>query len=128
MADALFDTTVFIDYYEGDPSARELVDAVLDGRTAAAYSPISTLEVWLGLTNHEDEMAMTFILGSMKEVPLTDAAAITAATWLRGMSPRRAETMFRDALIAATARERGEVVVTRNVKDFQRFDVDVKAY
>jgi predicted nucleic acid-binding protein len=128
MADALFDTTVFIDYYEGDLSARQLVDAILDGQATATYSPISTLEVWLGLTNHEDEMAMTFVLSTMKEVPLTDAAAIRAAMWLRGMSPRRAETMFRDALIAATAFERGEVVVTRNVKDFQRFSVDVQPY
>lgn len=51
-----------------------------------------------------------------------------AAGWLRGLSPRRAEAMFRDALIAATASERGEVVITRNVKDFQRLGVNVQAY
>jgi predicted nucleic acid-binding protein len=31
MADALFDTTVLIDYYRGDVEARRLVDAVRTG-------------------------------------------------------------------------------------------------
>jgi predicted nucleic acid-binding protein len=128
MADALFDTTVFIDYYNGDLGARSIVEDVLGGVSTAAYSPISTLEVWLGLSSHQDEVAIRGILSACEHAPLTDESAIQAAVWLKGTSPRRAETMFRDVLIAATALERGEVVVTRNVKDFERFGINVQSY
>jgi len=36
--------------------------------------------------------------------------------------------LFRDALIAATANERGEAIYTRNVRDFERLSIDVRTY
>ncbi len=35
----------------------------------------------------------------------------------------RSDTLYEDAMIAATARVHGLTVVTRNVKDFRVFDV-----
>jgi predicted nucleic acid-binding protein len=51
-----------------------------------------------------------------------------AAYWLRGTGERPREDLIRDALIAATAAARGEVIYTRNVRDFQRFYARVKVY
>jgi predicted nucleic acid-binding protein len=44
--------------------------------------------------------------------------------WARLMH-RRSNTLYEDAMIAATARLHGFTVVTRNVADFKPFKVDV---
>jgi predicted nucleic acid-binding protein len=128
MADGLLDTTVFIDFYNGDQGAFDVVRPVLEGASTGSYCPVSVFEIWLGIREHEQEVRFTAILSALQPAPLTDQAAITAAQWLRGVSPRRAENLFRDALIAATAAQRGEPVVTRNVNDFKQFPVDVRSY
>jgi predicted nucleic acid-binding protein len=128
LADALFDTTVFIDYYRGDAGARDLIDAVIDGSLSASYSPLTSFEIWIGVSSREDEIDFLAMLSQCEEAPLTASMARTAAIWLKGFSPRRAEGLFRDALIAATANERGEVIYTRNVRDFERLSIDVRTY
>lgn len=44
--------------------------------------------------------------------------------WARLMH-RRSDTLYEDAMIAATARRRQLTVVTRNVSDFAVFDVEI---
>jgi hypothetical protein len=50
--------------------------------------------------------------------------AATFRIWAKLMH-RRSDHLFEDAMIAATARVHGLQVVTRNVKDFKDFGVDV---
>jgi len=128
LADALLDTTVFIDYYRGDAGAKDLIDAVIDGSLTASYSSLTSFEIWIGIGNREEEIDFLAVLSQCEEAPLTAAMARTAAIWLKGLSPRRAEGLFRDALIAATANERGEAIYTRNVRDFERLSIDVRTY
>jgi predicted nucleic acid-binding protein len=61
------------------------------------------------------------VAASFNVVPM-DAAAFQE--WARLMH-RRSNTLYEDAMIAATARLRGFTVVTRNVADFKPFKVDV---
>jgi predicted nucleic acid-binding protein len=64
----------------------------------------------------------------IEEVPLRASTAMRAGVWLRTV-PERTEPLLRDALIAARALERGEPVLTRNVRDFGLFpDVHVETY
>ncbi|SRR6266508_3794510 len=51
-----------------------------------------------------------------------DAAAFRA--WAKLMH-RRSDTLIEDAMIAATARVHGLQIVTRNVRDFKDFGVDI---
>jgi predicted nucleic acid-binding protein len=50
--------------------------------------------------------------------------ALIAREWAR-LVDRRNRTLFEDAMIAATARVHRLIVVTRNTKDFEGFDVEV---
>jgi len=79
-------------------------------------------------STHEEEIDYLGILNSFDEVPLNASMARLAATWLRMLSLRHAEALFRDALIAATAAVRNEAIYTRNVRDFTRFHSDVRSY
>ena len=55
---------------------------------------------------------------------IVEMDARIAREWARLMG-RRDRTRFEDAMIAATARIHGLVVVTRNTKDFEGFEVEV---
>jgi len=50
--------------------------------------------------------------------------AETFRLWARLMH-RRSDTLYEDAMIAATAKQHHLTVVTRNVIDFEHFEVDV---
>lgn len=61
------------------------------------------------------------LAGAYNVLPM-DAA--TFRLWAKLMH-RRSDSLYEDAMIAATARQHGQVVVTRNVVDFAHFSVNV---
>ncbi len=68
------------------------------------------IETWLGL-----------VAQSYNVLPMDGA---TFRTWARLMH-RRSDTLYEDAMIAATATIHNLTVVTRNVADFANFDLTV---
>lgn len=73
-------------------------------------SKASEIEAWLEL-----------VAQSYNVLPMDGA---TFRTWARLMH-RRSDTLYEDAMIAATAAVHNLTVVTRNVADFAKFDVRV---
>ena len=128
MADFLLDTTLFIDYYRRDSGADAIIASVISGSISAAYSPITVFELWQGRMNRQEHLTHEATLSLLQEAVLTSNSAKMAGTWLRRFSSTTREAVIRDALIAASAAERGETIYTRNPRDFLRFYPDVRTY
>jgi predicted nucleic acid-binding protein len=128
LADAILDTTFFIDLRRGDAGAEALWNSVSAGNVTASYSPVAALELWLGNQSLAEEEFYEAVFFLLEEAPLTASAAKLAGVWLRELPGTTAERVIRDALIAASASERGEAIYTRNRRDFSRFPVNVQAY
>ncbi len=104
------------------------MDGLLKADYAASYSPVTVFELWVRPMGREEESQYVALFHLFNEAPITAQIAQLAATWLKGRSRVARLRLFGDALVAATAAQRGEPIYTRNVKDFQRFYPDVKSY
>lgn len=112
--------------------------------------PHRAVLAWLNATPTEDIAVSAIVLGELqggaeitrKQDPVKEAEldrwidrvaqlwqvieidAAIAREWAR-LVERRNRSLFEDALIAATARVHGLVIVTRNTRDFETFGVSV---
>lgn len=106
MADLLVDTDVFVDHLRG---AR----ALEPGRHRISYSAIARAELFAGL--HADEATIRLLLAPFTEIPVDRAIAERA-----GRIRRESGVRLPDALVAATALEKGLALCTRNRRDYDR--------
>ena len=104
----LFDTNILIDYLRGIPQAR----AECDRHADRAVSIISWMEVMAGSTAANEADARTFLL-NFYTLPLgADVAE-------RAFQLRRSNRIkLPDAIIQATAKGAGRLLLTRNTRDF----------
>ena len=130
MSDALFDTTVFIDWWRGEAGAMELVEAVKSGELTASYSTMTIAELWQwDQLDRQEEIEYTALTRRyLEEAPLGFEAARLAGTWLRDCSRNQRRELFADALIAATAQLRQETVYSRDEGHLRRFYPQVQPY
>jgi predicted nucleic acid-binding protein len=106
---AVFDTTVLIDYLNGIPAAATEIDQY----DQITISVISWIEVMAGVkTDEEDAIARKFL--ETFNVHPVDIDVADLAAKLRKSERLRVP----DAIIRATARVLGQLLVTRNSKDF----------
>jgi predicted nucleic acid-binding protein len=127
VSDATLDATFLIDLFRRDAGAWTVWNRVIAGELTVSYSPITVLELWLGTFTLGEEQFYEDVLLRAESVPLGSEAAKLAATWLKRMRPVP-ERIVRDALIAASAAQRGEPIYTRNRGDFERFTVEQDPY
>jgi predicted nucleic acid-binding protein len=106
VAELLLDTDVFVDHLRGARPIEPRKDAI-------HFSVITRCELFAGPA--EQEEVVRVLLSAFSEVPVDRAVAELA-----GRLRRETGTLTPDALIAATALERGLTLVTRNVRDFHR--------
>jgi predicted nucleic acid-binding protein len=128
MPDAVFDTTVLIDYYRGISAAGGLVTSAREGTLVAWCSPITVYELWLRPMEREEETFYLSLLFTARELPFTRTAARQVGVWLRTATRQQRLALAADAMIAASAAERNLTIYTRNPRDFTRFYTDVQAY
>ena len=128
MTDAVFDTTVFIDYYTGHTGADRLFADVFEWRLIAAFSPITVYELWSRPLGCDEEVMLRFLLLEVSEEPFLAEHAMTVGIWLRGLTRQQRLRYAADAMTAATAERLGATIYTRNPRDFARLQVDVQSY
>lgn len=104
VADLLVDTDVFIDHLRGAAQLQP-------GRHRLHYSVITRAELFAG--NTATALA-TQLLAPLREVPVDRSVAERAGRVAREFGLR-----LPDAIIAATALEKGLQLSTRNTKDFE---------
>jgi predicted nucleic acid-binding protein len=114
---ALFDTNILVDYLNGIDRARDEI-ALHEERTV---SVITWAEVLAGARDTADEQVIRAFLASF-EVADVDLDVAAEAVQLR----RARRLRLPDALIWATARRRGALLVTRNTKDFPKEDPGIR--
>ncbi len=114
---AVLDTTILIDYLNGIPEAAQEI-ARYDQIT---ISVISWIEVMVGVkTKEHDALARQFL--STFVVHPVDADVAERAAQLRKEDRLRVP----DAIIRATAKQLGQLLVTRNSKDFSELDSGIR--
>ena len=116
MVGALFDTNILVDFLQGaDEAAREFAFY-----TDHAISIVSWIEVMVGVTPEAEEETRAF-LSRFEMVELGPAVAREAVALRRKWRIR-----LPDALIWASARTSGRLLVTRDAKAFPAGDPGVR--
>ncbi len=114
---AVFDTNILIDYLNGIEAARsELLQYSI-----RQISIITFIEVLVGATDPEEERAIRGFLSSFEILDL--AKEVAAETVLIRKNLR---LKIPDAIVYATARTQGCILVSRNTEDFKEEWPDVR--
>ena len=124
----LLDTNVVYELRKPKPHGAVLawLGSVDDAQLHLCAVTIGEIQAGIELTREQDEATaleiqtwLDLVAASYNVLPM-DAAAFRA--WAQLMH-RKSDTVYEDAMIAATAKIHGLTVVTRNVADFRTFGV-----
>lgn len=114
---ALFDSNILIDFLQGIDAAR----VELERYEYVAISRITWMEVMVGTKNETEKRLREKLLAEFVMVEL-DARVARVAIRLR----QDLRLKLPDAIILASARVNGIILVTRNHRDFSRREADVR--
>lgn len=123
------DSTFLIDLINREDDAEAKLDKLAAEETPVSFSVFTAYEVGVGLHGTNEREQYDQFVSSMTVVPLKRTAAQRATTIQRTLRSRGEEIGSMDVLIAGTAAERDETVLTRNVDEFKRVDdIEVETY
>ncbi|MCC6780521.1 MAG: type II toxin-antitoxin system VapC family toxin [Hyphomicrobiales bacterium] len=126
----LLDTNVISELKKARPHGGLLawIRSVADRDLHLSAVTLGEIQAGIELTREQDpskaaeiETWADTIAQTMNVLPMD---AVAFREWARLMH-RRSDTLIGDAMIAATARVHGLQVVTRNVRDFAMFEVEI---
>jgi predicted nucleic acid-binding protein len=114
---AVFDTNILIDYLNGIESAR----SELFQYDTRQISIITFIEVLVGASDPAEEKAIRGFLSSFEVLELTSEIAAEAVLIRKNLRLK-----IPDAIVYATARTQGCILVSRNTKDLKEEWPDVR--
>ena len=126
----LLDTNVVSELRKPKPHGAVLqwIQGIADADLHISAVTIGEIQAGIELTREQDESKaveleqwLELVSGSFNVVPMD---ALAFRVWARLMH-RTSDTLYEDAMIAATAKVHKLTVVTRNVTDFKSFGVSV---
>jgi predicted nucleic acid-binding protein len=126
----LLDTNVVSELRKPRPHGAvvQWIQATADADLHISAVTIGEIQAGIELTREQDEAKavaleqwLAQVAGTFNILPMD---ARTFREWARLMH-RSSDTLYEDAMIAATARVHQLTVVTRNVADFSRFKVEL---
>jgi hypothetical protein len=104
------------------------LETVADEDIHLSAVTLGEIQIGIELTREQDALKAAEIEGWADQVAATynvlSLDATTFRVWAKLMH-RQSDTVYEDAMIAATARVNHLTVVTRNVGDFERFNVPI---
>ena len=127
----ILDSTFIHDLVRKEQVAIDELEALIDAGTRVALSAIIVFEVGVGLRGPGAQYRGEFdaVVADLDVVPLDSAAAHCALEVQRDLYDQGKAIGARDVLIAGTALDRGEDVLTRNVGEFERVEgITVETY
>lgn len=118
----LLDSTVLIDIGKGRNPALSWYSWIAGSPARVMISTIAMAEVLAGTVPRERDRTTRF-LRSFEVWPVSERIALRAGTIRYDSARQGIDLKLPDALIAATSEIAGAVLVTANVRDFQRLGV-----
>jgi len=113
----VFDTNILVDYLNGIPAAKR----ELEQYEEITISIVTWMEVLAGAESVNEEAATRNFLSRFKTQPI-ELPIAERAIKIR----RQHKLKLPDAIIWATAKELGTILVTRNTKDFSEKDPGIR--
>lgn len=127
----ILDSTFINDLVRRQPVAVETLEELISAGTPVGISSLTVFEVGIGLRGEAQRHQERYngVVDELEVVPFATATARRATSIQHDLKDRGEQIGEVDVLIAATAVERGEDVLTRNVDEFVRVnDLDVETY
>lgn len=119
----LLDSDILIDHLRKDRKALEYLRQEIDAGSLLFISVISRTEIFSGARKGEEETIQS-LFDLLMPVEVDAAIADRAGEYLKKYAKSHMVTIG-DAIIAATAREMGGHLVTRNLKHYPMKDIKI---
>lgn len=128
----LLDTTFLIDLMDGDEAAVETARELERDLVQQRLSTMTVFELYYGIAraarSTTERETVEAVLGSKPIYPADRAVMQKAGRFAGELQNDGTPVSDGDVIIGATADILEEPVLTRNVEDFQRLDVEVETY